>query len=429
MFFALTTVMGRNYKKVYDGLVDLKFSNAELLARLREEKELAEEARYRAEVANGAKSQFFAAASHDLRQPLHAVSLYTEALRMGRSGDPAELVESIGKSVSALDSLFAELLDVSKIDSGAVVPQPRHFLIGELFARVEVHTRPVAFEKGLDLKFHGDRRVAHADPNLLERVVRNLISNAIRYTEEGGVIVSCRRRGGRLLIQVWDSGVGIAEDDRERIFEEFYQVSNSTALPPNARRGMGLGLAIVRRLIDLMGLSLELRTRPGHGSVFSVLVPEGDPQQLATPVQIDATHERGTLAGRLFVILDDDPDVRESMVLTLQGWGGQAVALESVGACREWAEQFQLHRLKPDLAIVDYALDRANDGVDAIRVLREHFGADLPVIVVTGGPSLDVDADAREHHFHAMTKPVLPHKLRSVIGFKLGSASRASSVD
>ncbi|HEY0818822.1 MAG TPA: HAMP domain-containing sensor histidine kinase, partial [Rhizobacter sp.] len=202
-----------------------------MMLQLREEKAAADEARraaddarHEAELANRAKTQFFAAASHDLRQPLHAMGLLAEALRQ-RSHDPAlaPLVASLNGSVAALEDLFCELLDITKIDSGAVTVAPVDFTADEIFRKLRLHFEPVAFDKGLSLRFRGGEQLLHADPVLVERILRNLVSNAVRYTHDGSVLVSCRRRGQQVRLQVWDTGVGIPEDERERIFEEFYQ--------------------------------------------------------------------------------------------------------------------------------------------------------------------------------------------------------------
>ena len=273
---AFTTNIERIYQKVCDDLVALKPSNEKLVSKLRKEVEVAQRARQKAEAEARSKSRFLAAASHDLRQPLHAMSLYTEALRRRiPTGPTGELVDSIRASVEALEDQFSALLDIAKLDAGAIQSVPQHFAIGDLFQRLEVHVRPLAFEKGLDLKFRGAHHIVHADPNLLERVLRNLVSNAIRYTEEGGVLVSCRRRGAKLLLQVWDSGIGIAQANVRHIFEEYYQVPSLKGMTSPPHSGMGLGLSIVRRIVDQMNLPLNLRSRVGHGSVFGLQMSAG----------------------------------------------------------------------------------------------------------------------------------------------------------
>ena len=211
----MTMLLGRNYRDSFDRIVRLKLRTEALAIQLRAEKAVADAARHEAEVANRAKTQFFTAASHDLRQPLHAMGLFAEALR-ARAHDPevAQLVNSINESVDALEGLFSELLDISRIDSGGVAVHPESFELAEIFRKVRLHFEPAAFEKGLALRIRGGRHVALADPLLVERIVRNLVSNAIRYTEDGSVLLACRRRGGRLLLQVWDTGPGIRAEER-----------------------------------------------------------------------------------------------------------------------------------------------------------------------------------------------------------------------
>ena len=420
----ITNQLGRSYRRVMERMVALKLQTEQLAEQLRVEKEIAEAARRDAEVANRAKTQFFAAASHDLRQPLHAVGLFAEALRnKSRDEEVIQLVNSINSSVDALEGLFSELLDITKIDTGAVESKPQNFSLKEIFARQRLHYEPTAFEKGLELKFRGEQHFAYADPVLVDRILRNLISNAIRYTNDGGVLVSCRPRGDKLLLQVWDSGIGIRESEQGRIFEEFYQVQPDQPLPPHQRKGLGLGLAIVRRLADLMGTPLTVRSRPGHGTVFSLLVPVGRAQRAAEAPASKAPLGL-TLDRRMIVVVEDEPAVREGLEVLLKGWGATIAAFESLAACKEWALQAQQQGQQPDLAIVDYRLDHSNTGIDALVALREQFGESLPAIMVTGSTTASLDAEAHKHDFHLLIKPVVPNKLRAMIAFKLGVRSR-----
>ncbi|MET0332660.1 MAG: hybrid sensor histidine kinase/response regulator [Rhizobacter sp.] len=381
----------------------------------------AEAARHEAELANRAKTQFFAAASHDLRQPLHAMGLLAEALRQrSHDGEVASLVASINGSVDALEGLFSELLDITKIDSGAVTVAPQHFHVGELFRKLRLHFEPVAFDKGLALRFRGAQHLLHADPVLVERVLRNLLSNAIRYTHDGSVLVSCRRRGERMLLQVWDTGVGIAEDERSRIFEEFYQVAGTEPVGPQERRGLGLGLSIAQRLAKLMQAPVGLQSEPGRGSVFSLDLPPGDAalaHSLPEPlVPIPAAR---ALDARRIVVVDDEPAVRAGLEALLSGWGAQVSAFDSVQACTTWAMRVDPFAGRPDLLIVDYRLEGEHTGLEVIDTMRERFGPQLPIIMVTGSVMTNLDAEAREQRFQVMLKPVAPHKLRALVNFAL----------
>jgi two-component system, sensor histidine kinase len=421
---AMTALLGRNYRQAMDRVIELKLRTEHLLEQLRKEKAAADLARQEAEVANRAKTQFFAAASHDLRQPLHAVGLFAEALRnKSRDEEVIQLVNSINSSVDALEGLFSELLDITKIDTGAVEVAPQHFRLKDLFGRLRLHYEPTAFEKGLILKFRGEQHHAYADPVLVDRILRNLISNAIRYTEDGGVLVSCRPRGDRLLVQVWDSGIGIQPSEQERIFEEFYQVHGDRPLPAHHRKGLGLGLAIVRRLADLMGAPLTLKSRPGHGTVFALELPLGKaqrgPEQLPGRVPLGLTLER-----KLIAVVEDEPAVRDGLEVLLKGWGATVAAFDTVEGCRQWAEQAGQQGQRPDLAIVDYRIDHQHTGIDAIQAMRKAFGPALPAIVVTGSTTASLEEEAHRHDFHLLIKPVVPNKLRAMIAFKLGVRSR-----
>jgi signal transduction histidine kinase len=423
LMFCITVLMARTYSSALAQAIALKSRTDELALKLRTEKVVAEEARRAAEAANRAKTQFFAAASHDLRQPLHAMGLFAEALRQ-RSHDPevASLVNSINESVDALEGLFSELLDITRIDTGGVDVNPAPVRMHELFARLRLHFEPVAFEKGLMLSFHGEHRVAQVDPVLLERVLRNLVSNAIRYTDDGGVLVSCRPRQGRLLVQVWDSGIGIGEASLPRIWDEFFQVQSNRPLEAHHRKGLGLGLAIVKRLTDLMAAPIQVRSRQGRGTVFSIEVPLGK----APRASIEAV-PRGaakaplglTLQGRLIVVVEDEAAVREGLVVLLQAWGAQVAAFDTVDAMEAWLAGPSVQQ--PDLQLVDYRLPQGRTGIEALVALRARWpGQRLPAIVITGSSLGGHEDEAVKHDYHLLIKPVLPNKLRAMIAFKLG---------
>lgn len=417
----LTTLLARNYRQALQRVIELKLRADGLLEELRIEKQAAEAARYEAEVANRAKTQFFTAASHDLRQPLHAMGLFAEALRQ-RTHEPevAQLVNSINASVDALEGLFSELLDITRIDAGGVDVRPQSFELEDILRKLRLHFEPTAFEKGLALTLRGGRRVVHADPLLVERILRNLVSNAIRYTNDGGVLVGARLRGDKVLVQVWDSGLGIREEEQAKVFEEFYQVPNTPAVAPHQRKGLGLGLAIVKRLADLMGAPITLRSRAGRGTVFSLELPAGTAPR-PQPASLSGKSMPGlTLDGRLIVVVEDEPAVRSGLEVLLQGWGAQVASFDSVADSTAWASAADPALVRPDLCIVDYRLESGRNGVDAIVALRERFGARLPAIVVTGSTMSTLDKEAQEKDFHLLLKPVVPNKLRAMIAFKLG---------
>ena len=421
LIYASTTLLARNYRQALQRVINLKLRADDLLAQLRVEKHAADAARREAEVANRAKTQFFSAASHDLRQPLHAMGLFAEALRQkSHDEEVVQLVNSINGSVDALEGLFSELLDITRIDTGGVDVHPQHFEMGDIFRKLRLHFEPAAFEKGLALRLRGAQHIVHADPILVERIVRNLVSNAIRYTNDGSVLVSCRRRGQRLLLQVWDTGVGIRPQEQAHVFEEFYQVPNTDIVAPHQRKGLGLGLAIVKRLADLMQAPLTLRSQSGRGTVFTLELPLGKAVRPALQPVPGKAPLGITLAGRLIVVVEDEPVVRSALEVLLRGWGASLASFDSVASCRAWAQAADPQCVKPDLMIVDYRLENGLNGVDAIVALRERFGAGVPAIVVTGSTMSGHDREAQENDFHLLIKPVVPNKLRAMIAFKLG---------
>ena len=421
IIIVMTAVLARNHRGTLQRVIQLKLHADELLLQLRVEKQAADAARQQAEVANRAKTQFFTAASHDLRQPLHAMGLFAEALRQ-RVHEPevAQLVNSINESVDALEGLFSELLDITRIDSGGVEVNPRHFEIGDILRKLRLHFEPSAFEMGLRLGLRGGARAVFADPLLVERILRNLVSNAIRYTHDGSVLVSARQRGDTVLLQVWDTGPGIREEDQARIFEEFYQLPTRAAMSADQRKGLGLGLAIVKRLARLMQAPLAIASRPGHGTVFTLALPLGKAPRETAPAFAGKGPLGITLDGRLIVGVEDEPAVRGGLEVLLQGWGAQIASFDSVAASAQWAESCDPGVVKPDLLIVDYRLEDGRTGVDAIVALRRRFGPAVPAILITGSTMTGHDREAQEHGFHLLIKPVVPNKLRAMIAFKLG---------
>lgn len=396
------------------------------LARQREQARAAhasaEQAREVAEAALQARTQFFSAASHDLRQPLHALVLFADALRERcRDPDVLHLTGGITDAVRALDGLFDELLDLTWIDHGGVELHPQSFPFERVFERLRPHHEPVAFDKGLVFELRGGRHWLQADEQVLERILRNLVANAIRYTEDGGVLVTCRPRRGQFLIQVWDTGVGIAPQAQERIFDEFYQVSGEHRLASPHRKGLGLGLAIVKRLAGLMQADLQLCSRPGQGSVFSLTVPAGRPQEAPSPppaqVRQQAMLTSTSLVDRCLVVVEDDEAVRAGLTLLLTGWGADVIGFPDLASVQAWVSQPCVRC--PDLLIVDHGLPQQVTAPQVIRLLRERFQPDLPAIVITGEvPRPDGGGAAPAGH-HLLRKPVAPNKLRAMIAAKL----------
>jgi two-component system, sensor histidine kinase len=394
--------------------------NLELEARVAEKSRALEvelhgqaQARREAESANLAKSRFLAAASHDLRQPLHALGLFAEALGH-RTHDPESqgLVLRINQSVAALESLFNEVLDVSKLDAGAVAASPRAIALQPVFLRVAADFVPQALEKGLSLRVAPTAAIAVSDPVLLERILRNLVANAIRYTEAGGVVLGVRRRGPRLAIEVRDSGIGIEKAEQARVFEEFYQVGN---LERDRRRGLGLGLAIVKRLCDLLGHAIELESAPRRGTRFRILVERA---ATAAPVMPTPAAPPTPMQGVRVLVLDDEAEVRDSTATLLATWGCRVDTAATVEEALE-----RLRRAAPALLIVDYRLREGTNGLDAARALRAAAGREIPVIVVSGESSAGELARLKDSGLALLHKPVPPAKLRGLMAHLLSALS------
>ncbi len=412
-------ILGRYYGRALERSLAIRFANFDLIDALSEQKRAAEAARNEAEIANRSKTQFFAAASHDLRQPLHAMGLFAAALvEKVRDPEVIGVVNSINASVEALEALFGELLDISKIDAGVIQPNPTHFAAQSLFDRLNMDLEPEAAEKGLRLRFAATRHIIHSDPMLLERIIRNIVSNAIRYTRQGGVVVGCRARAGRLWIEVWDSGCGIAPEHQQKVFEEFYQIGNAER---DRRKGMGLGLSIVTRLARLLGSELRLDSRLNRGSVFRLSVAPGTlpPPSASLAARSVAAAD---LNGAMIAVIDDETSVVEGMRVLLSGWGAHVIGASSLDEARTLLDAAAD---SPHLIIADYRLRDEATGLDAIVALRAHLGMNVPGILVTGSTAPELTQHARQYNVHLLAKPVMPGKLRTLINFKLKEGRKA----
>jgi signal transduction histidine kinase len=382
---------------------EAKFRNLDLAEELRAQKEAAE-------AATLAKSRFLAAASHDLRQPVHGLSLFVGALHgADLPASTAALLAQIEASVVAIDGLFAALLDISRLDAGVVRAETAAFPIQRLLARVVRDHAADAARKGIAIRLVPCAAVVETDPALFERVVRNLVSNAVRYTETGRVLVGCRRCCGRVRLEVWDTGRGIPQEARGLVFDEFAQVQVAGA---ERGPGLGLGLAIVRRLSDLLGLEVALCSEPGSGSCFSVSVA------LAAGMPVAEAPAAAVVVGRVLVV-DDDPAIRAAMAALLGRWGHEVVSAGSaaeVGAGLARAPA-------PDLLICDYHLRGGGDGLGVIASVRGRMGRHVPAALITADTSAEVLAAAAEAGLLVMHKPVPNGRLRAAINRLLVSAA------
>ena len=419
--FALTFLLVRGFRHSLLNTIQLQRQTDGLLEQLRIEKASADAARLAAEAANRAKSRFLAAASHDLRQPMHAMGLFASALRHKKlDADAARIVASINESVDALEEQFSQLLDQSRIESGTVEVRTQCVAISDLYRKLRLRFEPLAFEKGLALRFRGASQLVHADPLLLDRIVNNLVSNAVRYTRDGTVLVGCRRRGDRLLLQVWDTGEGIHAQDQKRVFNEPYQLPDARLEDAPHRQAQGLGLSIVRGLCELIGAPISLRSSRGRGSVFTLDLPIGRPSDASSGASSAHAVPITTLDGYSIVVIEDDAAVRQGLEELLIGWGARVHSFGSATSCIRWAESSETVG-QPDLVVADYWLERGAKGVDTLAALRERFGSDIPAIVVSASALSPHEIHDRFDHVNLLVKPVAPVKLRALITHMIGT--------
>ena len=363
-------------------------------------------AKREADAANISKTKFLAAASHDILQPLNAARLYVTSLVERAKHDDTRLIDNIDASLEAVEEIFGALLDISRLDTGALRPQFASFRVDELMRLSELEFAPVASAKGLALKFMPCSAVVRADRRLLRRLVQNLVSNAIKYTPSGRVLVGCRRRGENLRIDVYDTGVGIPDGKQHAIFEEFHRLDTGAKIA----RGLGLGLSIVERVARVLGCTVEVASQVGRGSRFSVMVPLSSATPIELPARADARVDTGQLVGMTVLCIDNEPTVLDGMETLLQGWGCAVIkapdlplALAAIGSAE----------IMPNGLLVDYHLDHGN-GIDAILSLRRRSG-ELPAILITADRSPAVHEQARAQGIQVLHKPVKPAALRALL--------------
>jgi signal transduction histidine kinase/CheY-like chemotaxis protein len=358
------------------------------------------------EIANQAKSRFLAAASHDLRQPLHALGLFVAQLR-GRSAaaERKRIVTGIEAALSSMNELFNALLDISKLDAGVLSTQISEFPITQLLKRVETTFAGVAREKGLEFRIVGSTAWIVSDFILLERILLNLVSNAICYTSTGRVLIGCRGRGGQLRIEVYDTGNGIPPDQHQHIFSEFYRLEDSE----RNQGGLGLGLAIVERLCRLLNHSVELRSNLGEGSCFAIGVPIARRSAKAAQLEVAVRPRLVAPDGKLVVVIDDDPLVLESMSGLLTSWGCDVVTGNNdsgvLGNLAQYAGP-------PNMIITDYHLRNGKTGIEVITHLREALNAPIPAFLMSGDTNPAPLRDAKSNGYALLHKPIDPAILR-----------------
>ncbi len=364
----------------------------------------------RAEAANSSKSRFFAAASHDLRQPVHALALFAAALsHRPLEPEAARLSALMGSTVDAMGRMFNGLLDVSRLDAGALRAEPCAFDLRPLLGRIVADERASALAKGLDLRLRCGDLAVQTDPLLLERIVRNLVVNAVRYTERGGVLVAAQSRDHEVILRVIDTGVGIAPESQEAVFSEFVQLHNPER---DQTRGLGLGLAIVRRLAELLSIELRLKSHPGRGTTVALRLARAT---TASKDHASATEPLPTFAvngGELVLVIDDDAASRAAMESLLQAWGYNTLGAEGLADLSP--RLMQLHQV-PVLLISDLRLRGAQRGTDVVAQLREWFNDALPALIVTGDTDPQRLQEVQAAGLQLLRKPVTQAELRAAM--------------
>ena len=366
-----------------------------------------------AEHATIAKSHFLAAASHDLRQPLHALGLFVSALAQSNAArlEP-RLVAHIQSAVDTLQNLLDAILDISRLDGGNLIPRMGSFSLGDVLDRLADDLSLLAAQKDLQLKFRSTRVWVHSDQEIVERILLNLVGNALRYTRHGGVLVACRRRGEAVRVEVWDTGEGIPEHAREEIFEEYVQLGNPER---DQSKGLGLGLAICRRLAHLLAIPLGVRSRPGRGSVFWIELPVVR-RGVRSNVAVAAISQAGQLADSARIsgtvlVVEGDALVRAGMEQAISGWGGRVLLAdnreEALRRCRE-------NDHAPDLTICNIRLPGSVSGIELAQELQREF-AGMGVLLVSADVREEAQTAARRAGFALLKEPVPPGRLRAAL--------------
>ena len=395
LYATMLVLQSRNSARAIRAAITLQFESVGLIDRLRVETGNAKE-------ANLAKSKFLAAASHDLRQPIHAQGLFLGVLSRSKLSDvQRQVLASATTASKASAEMLDTLLDFSRLEAGVIQPNAVPFRLQLLFSKIENDLAPQADAKGIVYRTRETALSLHSDPALVELVLRNLVSNAIRYTGRGGVLVGCRRRGGHAVVEVWDTGIGIEPSQHSEVFREFHQLGNPER---DRRNGLGLGLAIAQWIARTLGQELALRSRPGRGSVFRLPLPLAHEEVQESP----PAPQPGDMLipGMRVLLIDDDATVREGMRTLLADWGCECDAADTI------EEALALARAQmPDVVISDYRLRELRTGAQAIAAVRAQLGREVPALLVTGDTAPERLRDAAASGLRLLHKPVWPTDL------------------
>ncbi|ABM37990.1 ATP-binding response regulator [Polaromonas naphthalenivorans] len=407
LYFAIMMGQAINIARTARTSIDLRFENIELMDQLRKKTAIAEAARHEAEEANAAKSKFLAAASHDLRQPIHAQGLFLEVLGQSLlTAHQREVLDCARSASLASSEMLNTLLDFSRIDAGVVRPHIQPFQLQTLLHKIENDLAPLADAKGMVYRSRETRATINSDATLVEMILRNLVSNAIRYTERGGVLITCRKRRHLALVEVWDTGIGIAFENQQDIFREFHQLGNPER---DRRKGLGLGLAIADGLAKALGRDLSLSSRPGRGSVFRLALPLS--HATVAPVEPVWKPDPAHLQGMHVLVVDDDEAVVLGMAQLLQGWGCRC---DTAGSIADALALARMHT--PNVVISDYRLREQRTGAEAIAALRGMLGKQIPALMITGDTAPERLREAMASDVPLLHKPVAPDQLYRALG-------------
>ncbi len=375
IYSAVLVVCAIHLESVINESITLRYENNDLI-------EMLQNAIFETEKANSAKSVFLASASHDLRQPIHALSLFLSSLKnTDLNADQQSLVNNIELASSSTQDMLDSLLDYSKLDAGVVEAYPTHFKLQDLLTNLEAEYLSVSEEKGLEFRSRDSKVTIYADRKLLELVIRNLISNAIRYTKEGGVLLASRARGDSIVIEVWDTGIGIDDSAQQAIFEDFYQIDNPER---DSEKGFGLGLAIVQKLVATMGLELSFSSTLGQGSVFRVSVPRSLNPAMLSSERKHAENLPLDIFDKPILVIDDNQAILDAMQSLLLPYGCLCLLARSE---KEALEKVQTLDRPLELIITDYRLQDHRTGGEAIDRIRKQLNSKIPAIIVTGDTS------------------------------------------
>ncbi|WP_405631006.1 PAS-domain containing protein [Pseudoalteromonas sp. Ld20] len=361
-------------------------------------------AKREAEQANDSKTRFLALASHDILQPLNAARLYLAAIDEKSLADSnINNFEKLGASLDSTVHLMSALLEIAKLEQGAMTPTPRHFSIDDILAPLHNEYAILASEKGLQLHVRSGQLIVHSDITYLRRIIQNLVSNAVKYTVKGKVLVACRKRKHHLRIEVWDTGPGISKVEQAKIFNDFYRIESGD------NKGVGLGLGVVKRMVDLLSLRLEVDSNVNKGSRFSIEVPYGDSQFVQQKNITNSLFENRSAMN--IIAVDDDPENLTAMASLLQKWQANYQLFEQVETVLEYAKQHSA----PDVILMDYQLGHDCDGITLIKTLREIWQSPVPAILITAVRDDELKQATKAANIHYLSKPIKPGKLKALL--------------